>query len=791
MKDSNPLDPDELFDSVTDSLDNYVPDTTSCSDSDSDYGVSAAKTKRKFSDELNTDGPDPVSHLESEPTTADKVQSLSAIPSAADKPSSSSQNAADVVVKAYNNKAGNRIYNKRHYCLYCSKPFAKMARHLERSHASVEEVASALSFPKGSKERKYQLDYIRNRGNYAHNVTVMESGSGELVPFKRPTMNRQSKDVMHCAYCQGLFMRWVLWKHIRNCRFKPQSVQPQPGRNRIQSMCAYTGPVPSNMTKQLLEIISVMTPDPVTDIIKNDKVITEIGQHLLNKGGLSDSNKQYVKDKMRELARLVYSARRVTSLKTLEDCVNPKKYMETVKAVKHACGYDSVNNWYSIPSLATKLGNSLVKVSKLLKVQGLITNDPQCVKNASEFLEVHQSKWSELISPPALRNVPALMPFVEDVQKLHTYMGQQQEKWFDTLSKSPSTKAWMELTKVCLTQTILLNRHREGEVSSMPLTAFTSRDKSEPHNDVDWAFSEVEKKLCGHFSRVVTRDKRGRPVPVLLTPKVQQALDLLVEQREACSVLKDNVYMFARPEAMSHFRGSDCLREFSKLCGAERPKVLTSARLRKKAANLSTVLNMTDTEMGQLSSFLGHHVRICREFSRLPQKTLQLAKISKLLTAFEEGRLAEFHGKTLDEIGIDPDEKVESVEENGNTEEELSSSAVGETSEVAPSPPEHIPPPHKKQKPSSEKMSSGTSAVSSSGKGKNQKKKKKRWQPTEVQAVERHLQRFITAGVVPSKRDCDRCLDAEPEALINRDWRNVKFYVYNRLTALKKKLQSS
>ncbi len=113
--------------------------------------------------------------------------------------------------------------------------------------------------------------------------------------------------------------------------------------------------------------------------------------------------------------------------------------------------------------------------------------------------------------------------------------------------------------------------------------------------------------------------------------------------------------MFARPEAMTHFRGSDCLRGFAKECGAKCPKALTSTRLRKHAATLSTVLNMTDTEMDQLANFLGHDIRIHREFYRLPEKTLQLAKISKVLMALEQGRLAEFHGKNLDEIGIDPD----------------------------------------------------------------------------------------------------------------------------------------
>lgn len=82
---------------------------------------------------------------------------------------------------------------------------------------------------------------------------------------------------------------------------------------------------------------------------------------------------------------------------------------------------------------------------------------------------------------------------------------------------------------------------------------------------------------------------------------------------------------------------------------------MTSTRLRKHAATLSTVLNMTDTQMDQLANFLGHDIRIHRQFYRLPEKTLQLAKISKVLMALEKGKLAEFHSKNLDEIDIDPD----------------------------------------------------------------------------------------------------------------------------------------
>lgn len=182
-----------------------------------------------------------------------------------------------IVVSTCQKRVGSIVYDKRHYCLYCCKPYAKMARHLDSAHENKSDVAKALSFPRGSKERKKQLDYICNRGNYAHNAAVMESGKGKLVPFKQPPKEAQGKDFMHCAYCQGLFTRKVLWRHMRSCKLIPGSVTPKPGKNCVQSMCTYTGHVPSHMSKQLWGVISAMNADPITDIIKQDQVIIDVG----------------------------------------------------------------------------------------------------------------------------------------------------------------------------------------------------------------------------------------------------------------------------------------------------------------------------------------------------------------------------------------------------------------------------------------------------------------------------------------------------------------------------------
>lgn len=83
-----------------------------------------------------------------------------------------------------------------------------------------------------------------------------------------------------------------------------------------------------------------------------------------------------------------------------------------------------------------------------------------------------------------------------------------------------------------------------------------------------------------------------------------------------------------------------------------------STRLRKQVATLSTVLNLKENEMDQLATFLGHDIRVHREFYRLPESTLQLAKVSKLLIAMEKGRLSDLQGKGLDDIEINPEGEV-------------------------------------------------------------------------------------------------------------------------------------
>lgn len=95
---------------------------------------------------------------------------------------------------------------------------------------------------------------------------------------------------------------------------------------------------------------------------------------------------------------------------------------------------------------------------------------------------------------------------------------------------------------------------------------------------------------------------------------MRESLDALTEKREECGVLNENGYLFALPHSVHYLRGSDCIRQFVYECDdIKHPTALTSTKLRKHIATLSTVLNLKTTELDQLADFLGHNIEVHRK----------------------------------------------------------------------------------------------------------------------------------------------------------------------------------
>lgn len=554
---------------------------------------------------------------------------------------------------------GSRRYNKIHHCLYCNKEVQKMSKHLKNKHSNEIDVAKALSCKVNSKERKVQLDYIRNKGNFAHNLKVLESKEGRLIPCKQPKKETEGAEYLHCVHCYGLFKRKAMWRHFQVCKLNPKSTTS--GKTRVQTLCAFAEHPPTEFSTEYWKFLSCMNQDRSALAVKEDPCILEYGYRLFKKNERRPSQHQQIRSTLRELGRLVLAAKEVTPVKTIRELIKPESYNHAVTAARHLTGFSDDTGKYKTASLARKVGHTLHSLAMFLKSEGLKKKDENSVKDAEEFAQLYRDCWKFDIASHALTqleqskwNAPQLLPFTKDVQNLHSHLSVRRQQCVNALKEESSPQNWRDLAKVTLTEVITFNRRRSGEVSRMPLAAYLTRDTSETHEDINLALTELEQKLCKHFARITIVGKRGRKVPVLLTPLMRESLDLLVEKRDACGVLKENGFLFALPKSVNYIRGSDCIRQFVQECNVKNPEALTSTKLRKHIATLSTILNLKTTEVDQLADYLGHNIAVHRKHYRLPEGTLQLAKISKVLMAIEQGRLGEFKGKCLDEIHVDP-----------------------------------------------------------------------------------------------------------------------------------------
>ncbi|XP_061673550.1 uncharacterized protein LOC133499495 isoform X2 [Syngnathoides biaculeatus] len=679
---------------------------------------------------------------------------------------------------------GSRMYNKKQYCLYCKTGFLKISRHLERAHRDEPEVVQALSFPKGSKGRRMCFEHLRNRGNFTHNVEVLNSGVGTPVPCKRPRCKSQMLNFLHCAFCKGYFLKNVLWKHMKTCKFKPSN-PPNHGKTRVQALCALAAPPPPGVKEQFWNVINSMNVDDVYEAVKSDPCIMEYGQHLYNRHGHDATKRLYIRDQMRALGRLLVCSRKATHMKTIKDHMRPSNFMHVVQATKDTAGYNCETGTYKSPSLVRKIGHGLERISKLLESSANVRGNDGILKDVGGFRAAYKARWRELLPSASLKKlkefkweVPQLLLFTEDVQSLHSYLHTQQQDLFQKLTWESSPVTHGQLTKVILTQITLFNRPRAGEISKMPLSAYLYSMQLNSQEDVNVELSDLERRLFQNFWRIQITGKADRQVPVLLTPVMLQTLDLLVRKRKECGILPENTYLFARPSSMIFYHGIVTLRNFAKVSGANMPENLSSQELHKQMGILSQVLNLTHTELNQLGDFLGHSINLQRQFYRIPEWILQLAKIIKLVVAREEGRLAQFKGKSLDDIEIDPEESVPLYRDQDQNPEE-----PRDTRPAYESDPLVIP------------VTTGHTASLPNSKNDHavrvkvrQNYKRKKWDKQEVDAVERHMMSFITSRQLPGKQECSNCLLSERAALRNRNWLAVKYYVRNRILARNSKV---
>lgn len=161
--------------------------------------------------------------------------------------------------------------------------------------------------------------------------------------------------------------------------------------------------------------------------------------------------------------------------------------------------------------------------------------------------------------------------------------------------------------------------------------------------------------------------------------------------------------------------------------------------------------NLAENELDIVATFMGHDIRVHREFYRLPKNTLQLAKMGKLISSKEKGI-------ALDEEEFDSIENIELSEEDDIDDDLKEMDDLVDDSTNAEIISKRV---TKKQKNACKKKTRKAAIT------------KKPWSTEEISIIKNTFSMFLNVNYLPSKHLIDKCM-AEYAILRLRKWTHIK-----------------
>lgn len=513
--------------------------------------------------------------------------------------------------------------NKRNYCLFCGRPMTKMSRHLTGAHSDRPEVAIVFQYPANSMERRRIWQKLINEGNFKHNKDVLKKGKGQLAVRVRRSNPQKAIDFVHCLHCHGLFRKKSLYIHMKRCKEKAKKEdKSQEVRKRIISQCALLTKNCEGLSEEFKALLGEMVYDDVSEALMDDEILLQFGEQMFNE--YSDSKKHdYVRQNLRNVARLLIEAQKSTPIASLEDFFKPPNFKHVVSSVRVVAGYDPEKKRYARASLALKLGYHLKKICDIVQRNAQSDGDTKTQESCKIFFSTYRKNWTKCITSCALANMKDTkkegankVPCVQDVKRLYYHLETVHHAAEKKLRENSCPENFAALARVVLARTILFNRRFPGEVASITMANFKSRIRSDVCSDMDVSVSEMERKLCGLFSRINIKGKCGRAVPIILKPSFESSIELLIDVREACGIFSNNPYVFPRQFALTCLRGSDCINNHAKECGVEDPAAFTVLKLRRHFATVLQLLNLDSDEVKQILG-PGCDIQVLREINNI------------------------------------------------------------------------------------------------------------------------------------------------------------------------------
>lgn len=218
-----------------------------------------------------------------------------------------------------------------------------MSRHLSDCHRTESEVEEILILPLKSAERHQKFEHLMCVGDYYHNVSVLQSGHGQLIVLRRPTEQEYKfrdihpRDYTPCPGCLGFVNRSHLWRHASRCKDVDHEYHRERG-STLQASRLLIFPIESEVSQEYMkEVVGRMVVDNFSDAATTDWLITQLGLFMFKQYG--KCQRQLISTRMRMLGHLLFELRRLTENTNLTfmECISPDYMDLIVEAIHGLC----------------------------------------------------------------------------------------------------------------------------------------------------------------------------------------------------------------------------------------------------------------------------------------------------------------------------------------------------------------------------------------------------------------------------------------------------------------------
>lgn len=544
-----------------------------------------------------------------------------------------------------------RTSSKKYFCPFCRQLYSKFARHIFQVHGGEEEVKVIAELGPKDPNRIRNLAKLRADGSRIYNQ-LQTTPEKLILPRKKKNVTKE--DYISCYMCGNMYKKRFLHRHVKICPSSDGTHVTNPLRTaKIQSY--ESAEDNESIIKFSKDVLSGIREGEVKRTIETDSLLREYGIYLCSLYGGDFHLVNLIRRKLRQVAEVVLETKKLDKeILNLEDIFVTTKKQVLFKAIKNVTGFESGS--VKRPALANELGTLLQHCAKRLISKLLEANDKERIKDVRRWIELIKSDYNALISKHARKsldekkwNKPRTLPLTEDLLKLNNHLKDVLQTSTTNLKKGFTINAWEDFNKATMVKIVIFNRKRVGDIQRIRLVDFNKSHNVQQGTITYQLLSESERLTCSKYMRVEVRGKHAKVVPVLLTKEIMSNIRSIISLRKRAKIPDSNPYVFAK-NSKEPFSASRALNAFAYNCGATNPQLLTGTKLRKEIATATQAFNFSENDLSVLANYLGHTLQTHKNFYRLPDEAIHLAKISKLLEIVDDGKASELKGKSLSEL---------------------------------------------------------------------------------------------------------------------------------------------